>query len=119
MDPEEKRKDIELQILKIIQDRLQKGEMNADRASKIAKLVLQQLPKGISLGEIYKIAPKLDDQFNELSEAVLPILKEYEEKVENIVKEKVQALIKQGHFTEAAELVERVIDKDTTLVNKP
>ncbi len=116
MDPEEKRKEIELRILKILQDRLQKGEMDADRASQIAKLVLQQLPKGISIDQLYKVVPQLDDQFNELSEAVLPVLKEYEEKVENIVKVKVQTLIEQGRFTEASELVKNVIDTDTTLI---
>lgn len=104
MDAEKKRNKIELDILRIIKEKLEKGEMNAERATKIAQLVLKTLHPGISLEDIYKVVPGLDDQFTELSGAVLPILQEYEDKVEKIVREKVESLIKQGHFTEAAQL---------------
>ncbi len=115
MDPEEKRKNIERDILRMIKEKLEKGEMNAERASKIAQLVLKTLHPGISLEDIYRTVPTLDDQFSELSTAVLPVLQEYEEKVEKIVTERVEALIKQGHFTEANQLVQQLTQKNIPL----
>lgn len=115
MDAEDKRNKIELDILRIIKEKLEKGEMNAERASKIAQLVLKTLHPGISLEDIYKVVPGLDDQFSELSGAVLPILQEYEVKVEKIVREKVVSLIKQGHFTEATQLEQQFTEGNTPL----
>lgn len=115
MDTEEKRKTIERDILNIIKEKLQTGEMDAERASKIAQLVLKTLHPGISLEEIYRVVPTLDDQFSELTAIVLPILQEYEEKVEKTVREKVESLIKQGHFTEASNLVQKLTQKDISL----
>jgi hypothetical protein len=89
--------------------------MNAERASNIAKLVLKTLHPGISLEDIYKVIPTLDDQFNELTVAVIPVLKEYEDKVEALVKTKVSEAIKNGNFSQASDLAKRTIEKDITI----
>lgn len=98
---EEKRKKFEVEILRIMLERLERGDMSADRARRIAQLVLKLLPEGITLGEFYRVVPKLDDEFSELSKVVLPVLQEYEQKVEMKVKEKVEEMVKRGDFSAA------------------
>ena len=115
MNADDERKSLEWEILKVIREKLEQGEMDSERASQIAKLVLKTIHPGMSLQEIYKIVPTLDDQFTELSIVVLPILKEYEEKIEKKVQEHVRTLIKQGKFSEASTIAEQVIKKDTSL----
>lgn len=43
MDPEEYRKKLELDIIKIIQEKLQNGEMQPERAQAIARMVLENV----------------------------------------------------------------------------
>lgn len=112
MGPEDKRKAIEVEILKVMKEKLEKGEMDAERAGQIARFTLKVLHPGISLEELYKVVPTLDDQFAELSAVVVPILREYDEKIETLVRGKVEELIRQGHFSEASDLAKKVVQKD-------
>lgn len=43
MDPEAYRKKLELDILKIIEEKLRNGQMDAERAKSIARMVLDKL----------------------------------------------------------------------------
>ena len=107
MDPDEYRKKLELDILKIIEEKLQKGQMDADRARAIARMVLDVLHPPLTLEQIYEIAPTLDDHFAELAAAVLPVIQEHEEKVKTIVTEHAQKLIKQGKIDEATTVLKQ------------
>ena len=60
MDAEEYRKKLEIDILKIMEEKLQKGEMTAERARAIARMVLDALHPPLTIEQIYKIAPTLD-----------------------------------------------------------
>lgn len=71
MDPEEYRKKLEIDILKVIEEKLIAGEMDAERARAIARMVLDKLHPPLSLEQIYQIAPTLDDEFQELAKASL------------------------------------------------
>lgn len=75
--------------------------MDAHRAQAIARMVLDKLHPPLTLEQIYAIAPTLDDEFSELSRAVLPIIKEHDEKVRSIVVEHVEKLITSGKLDEA------------------
>lgn len=112
MDPEEYQKKIEEDILKIIQERLEVGKMDADRARKIARLVLDKLRPGMSLEQIYEVVPTLDDEFTELASIVLPIAKERDEEIKQIVVNQVEKLIKSGRIGEASEILKKIKEKE-------
>ena len=101
MDPEEYRKKLETDILTIIEEKLRKGEMDGERAKAIALMILSKLHPPLTLEQIYKVAPTLDDHFSELTAAILPIMKEHDEKIRIIVTEHAEKLIKQGKIEEA------------------
>jgi hypothetical protein len=105
MDAEEYRKKIERDILVILEEKLRKGQMDAHRVQAIARMVLDKLHPPLTLEQIYAIAPTLDDEFSELSRAVLPITKEHDEKVRNIVSEHAGKLIASGKLDEAYKIL--------------
>jgi len=75
--------------------------MDAHRCQAIARMVLDKLHPSLTLEQIYTIAPTLDDEFSELAGAVLPIIKEHDEKVRSIVVQHVKKLITSGKLDEA------------------
>ncbi len=101
MDPEEYRKKIELDILKIIEEKLTNGQMDVDKAKAIARMVLDKLHPPLTLEQIYEIAPTLDDEFRELSAAVLPVIQEHDATMSKIVADHAEKLIRSGKITEA------------------
>ena len=111
MDPEEYRKNLELNILRIIKEKLLKGEMSADRAKAIARMVLDKLHPPLTLEQIYQIAPSLDDHFSELAAAVLPVLQDHEEEVKKIVTQHAEKLIQSGKFDEATSVLKQATSK--------
>lgn len=101
MDPEEYRKNLELEILKIIEAKLKNGQMDANRAKAIARMVLVKLHPPLSLEQIHNIAPSLDDEFKELSLAISFVLSDHEEETSKIVADHAEKLIKSGKLDEA------------------
>lgn len=113
MDTEEYRKKIELEILAIIEEKLKNGQMDVERAKAIAGMVLDKLHPPLTLEQIYQIAPTLDDHFSELTKAVLPVMKEHDEKLREIVSAHAEKLIASGKLDEAHALL-----KDTDAKQK-
>lgn len=105
MDPEALRKKIELDILKIIEEKLKNGQMDAQKARTIARMVLDKLHPPLTLEEIYQIIPTLDDHFTELAAAVLPVMQEHDTKLSEIVAQHAEKLIKLGKITEATSIL--------------
>ncbi len=101
MDPEAYRKQLERNILLIMEEKLQNGEMDADRAKEIARMLLDKLHPPLTLEQIYQIAPTLDDHFQELAAAIRPVVHDQEEETKRIVSEHAEKLIKSGKFDEA------------------
>lgn len=108
MDPEEYRKKLEIEILEIIEEKLKNGQMDAQRASAIARMVLEKLHPPLTLEQIHQIAPTLDDEFKELSRAVIFVAHDHDEEVKKIVSEHAEQLIKSGKFEEAISVIESV-----------
>ncbi|MBI2330482.1 hypothetical protein HYU94_03750 [Candidatus Daviesbacteria bacterium] len=108
MDAEEYRKKLELDILKIIEEKLISGEMDIARAQAIARMVLQKLHPPLTLEQIYQIAPTLDDHFAELAQAVLPVIKDHREEAEKIVEAHAVKLINSGKFNEASSVMKQI-----------
>lgn len=113
MDPEDYRKKIEFNILKIIEEKLIKGEMEPERAQAIARMVLTKLHPPLTLEQIHQIAPTLDDYFAELAQAVAPIIKDHREETEKTVAQHALKLIHSGKFNEASAIM-----KQTTSAQK-
>jgi hypothetical protein len=109
MDAEEYRKKLELDILKIIEEKLTKGEMEPERAQAIARMVLTKLHPPLTLEQIHQIAPSLDDHFTELAQAVLPVIKDHHEEVERIVSEHAAKLIQSGKLSEASYMMKQAM----------
>lgn len=107
MDPEEYRKKVELDILKIIEEKLSNGQMDPERAKEIARMVLDKLHPPLTLEQIYQIVPTLDDHFTELAGAVIPVAKEHEEEVKRIVSEHAAKLIKLGKIAKATQVLKQ------------
>lgn len=113
MDPEEYRKKLEWEILKIIKEKLQNGEMDAERARAIARMLLDKLHPPLTLEQIHLVASTLDDHFQELARAVLPIQKDHEEEVKKVVTEHAEKLIKNGKFDEALTTLKKATQPET------
>lgn len=107
---EEFRKYIEVEVLRIIKDLAEKGQTPKERIQEIARLTLTLIHPGMSLQELYQNAVKIDDQHSELCPVVFRIMKEYEEKYSQKAIAGVSNLIKQGKYTEAHELVKKVLE---------
>lgn len=97
----ELREKIQADVVSLITDRLKSGAMSQDRAKQIAAVVLEKIPEGVSYDELMQIVPKLDDEFAELVEVVIPIVIEYEKKIHAILEERVLKLVRDKKFTEA------------------
>jgi hypothetical protein len=70
---------IEQDIASIIISRLEDRKISIERASAIAKFVIESIPIGITDRQLIEIIPKLDDDFSELTLVVDKFLSEYME----------------------------------------
>ena len=107
MNPEEYRKKLELDILKIMEEKLRNGQMDAERAKAIARMVLDKLHPPLTLEQIYQIVPTLDDHFTELAAAVLPVMHEHDARVSEIIAQHAGKLIKMGKVSEATSMLKQ------------
>lgn len=97
----ELRDKLQSDVVALITEKLQAGEMTQERSKKIAQMVLEKLPEGINYDELMQIVPKLDDEFAELADVVVPIMVEYEKKIHQILENRVMRLVKEQKFKEA------------------
>jgi len=114
MNTEQYRKKIEKEILKIMEQRLIAGELDAQRAREIAKFILESLHPYMTIDEIYKAVQSFDDHFQELVAVVLPVANEHEDKIRQIVTSHVNKLIKDKKVNEANVLLKKAIDLKRT-----
>lgn len=116
MTPDDIREQIEADIVDLIKQKVEAEEMSEERAQTLAQMILERLKPGMSLEELYKTLPHLDDNFSEISHVVVPYLRDYEDGVAKPAIAQVQQLIKAGQYKEAQELADRVIKQDVKLV---
>lgn len=116
MSPDEIREQIEANIVDLIKAKVEAEEMTEERAQQLAQMVLDKLKPGMSMEELFRAIPHLDDGFTEISRVILPYLHDYEMGVAQKAAVEVQQLIKGGHFKEAQTLADKVIRQDVKLV---
>lgn len=116
MSPDEIREQVEAEIVDFIKAKVEAEEMTEERAQELAQLVLDTLKPGMSLEEVYRALPHLDNTFSEISYIIVPYLRDYEQGVTQKAAIEVQQLIRGGHYKEAKELADKVIRQDVKLV---
>lgn len=114
-NPAQLREYVQRAIVDIITNKLESGAMNDERAKQIAKYVLEMLPDDISYQKLMAVIPKLDDEFTELSAAIVPIMADYEKKVKKAVDEQIHKLVVAGKLDDALALTKKAIAYDKNL----
>lgn len=112
MNEEAYRKKLEVDILAVMEEKLKNGQMDAERARLIARMVLDNLCPPLTLEQIYKASLKLNSEFSELAKAVLPVLEEHDERIRTIVSSHAQNLIKEGKLEEAYSVLKNATSKN-------
>ena len=115
MTADELREEIELQIVELLKEKLEAGEITEERAAQISNQALTILVPGMTFDELYKAVPTLDDRRTELAPIVLPFVRDYEKNVTGQALESVRELIKQGQYDAAAKLGKKVASTDVEL----
>lgn len=91
------REQLEAMIVTTIKNKLEHGKISGDRAKEIAQMVLGMLPKDITPEQLAIIIPQLDDQIGELSDVVLTVLRDKDERFRSEelsrVRTRIQAII--------------------------
>jgi hypothetical protein len=116
MSADDIREQIEASIVDLIKTKVENEEMSDERAQQIAARVLELLKPGMSLEELYRALPHLDDDFSEVGHIIVPYMKDYEMGVTKHAIGQVQDLIKTGRYKEAQDLADRVIKQNVKLV---
>lgn len=115
-DPAVLREKLQQDVVAIITKKLESGEMTEQRAKAIAQMTLEKLPEGISYKKLMEVLPTLDDEFEELKSAVLPFLKEYQQKISNEVEVQIRQLLMQSKYQDALSLAKKAIEFESSLV---
>ena len=108
-NPEEFRKFIEIEVLKIIKKLAEEGKTPKDKVRNISQLTLDLIKPGMTMEQLYQGAVKLDDTYSELAPVVSMVMKEYEEKYEKKAIEYVSQLIKSKDYDQAQNMVQKVL----------
>ncbi len=116
-DKKSLRDEVQEKTVALVTKGLEEGEMSEERARAIAQMILEKIPEGISDKELMNVLPKLDDEFKELADVVMPIITEYELKVRKAVEQKVLKLVRQKKFKQALKLTRQGIEYTSKLVN--
>lgn len=86
---------VEGEIANLLINRLEKSQITPERASEIAKFVMDSIPDNATDDYMINLIPKLDDQFNELSSIVFNHLQETDDSMRNEKLEEVKIKLKQ------------------------
>lgn len=116
MTPDEIREKIEAQIVDLIKAKVEAEEMSEEHAQLLAQSILDKLKPGMSLEELYRALPHLDDGFTEISHIIIPYLRDYEQGVTQKAAKDIEILIREGKYKDAQTLADRVIKQDVKLV---
>lgn len=114
-NPEELKKEVQARIVDLITRKLEAGQMSADRAREIAKMILDRMSGNISFEELIKLIPKLDDQFQELSQVIVPIMVDYEKRMREEINTKIDSHLKQKNFDEVLRIAKEAIEHESQL----
>lgn len=107
-DPEEYRIQIEEEILDIIESKLVRHEIDAERARGIAKLVIETLHPHMEIEEMREVVGEYDKYFTELTDIAVAVSHEEDSLVRDEVMKEVQRLVDEERFDEARSVLGRI-----------
>lgn len=114
-DPNTIKESVQKSIVAIITKGLEDGSITEERAKEIANHVLKAIPEDVDYTKLMQVIPTLDDKFIELTTAVVPIMREYEQKIHAIVNEKISGLIKEGKLDDALNITKKAMELERSL----
>ncbi len=86
---------IEQEIANLLISRLENAQITPERASEIAKFVMESIPDNATDDYMINLIPKLDDRFSELSSVVFDHMQETDDSIKNEKLEEVKIKLKQ------------------------
>lgn len=106
---EELRMYIESEVLLIIRQLAESKTTTSERIKEMAQETLLLIKPNMKLEDLYTNAIKLDDRFPEFAPLVFKIMKKYEEEYSMKAIGSVSALIKNGKYDDAQNMVKKVL----------
>ena len=100
---------IESEVLHVVNALVQDDSIGLERIEAITDLCLELIKPEMSLEELHAAAVKLDDEYTELAPVVLKVMKNYESKYQKKSLGAVSELIKNKKYTEAEDVVKKVL----------
>lgn len=104
---------VEQEIANLLLDRLESQQITPEHAAQIAKFVVRTIPQQLTDQQMLEIIPKLDDEFTELASVVYKHLKDYDQKNQQQVVNKVEDLIKEQKLEQAYQLMQQYFQEKT------
>lgn len=114
-NPEDIKKDLQGQIATFLSKKLETGQITPDRAKEIAQMILDKLSGTMSFDELMLVIPKLDDEFEELGEIIVPIMVDYEKKMREEIGNMINNHLQQKNFDEVLRLAKQAIELESQL----
>lgn len=105
-------KQVELDTLKAVNEKMARGELTREQAGEIAAYVLKSLKPHMSIHALWHVAKHFDDHFPELRKVVIDVEDEYVKQVRRHVLQQVDKLIAEGKIAEADELLATAIKRE-------
>lgn len=113
--PTDLKSEIQAKVVELITLKLESGQMSPERAKEIAKMILDKLSGEYSFEELIKIIPKLDDQFEELGQVIVPVMVDYEKKMREEINTKIDDHLQQKNFDEVLRIAKEAIALESQL----
>ena len=114
-DVNQMREQLQKAIVSIITNGLSDGTISEEKAKLMAQFVLDKLPEKISYQEFMEVLPTLDDEYNEFSSVVVPIMEQVEKKNKELMNDKIIQILKTGNIDEALKLTNDAIEQEKKL----
>ena len=107
---EDFRKWIEMEVLRIMRELVSRKDVQSKRVQEIANRTLDFIKPGMTMGELFQNAIKLNSGYPELDPLVIKLMKEYEQKYKRKAIEQVTDLVEGGKYDEAQNIVKKVLE---------
>ncbi|OGK39933.1 hypothetical protein A3F34_01910 [Candidatus Roizmanbacteria bacterium RIFCSPHIGHO2_12_FULL_44_10] len=101
---------IEMEVLRIMRELVSRKDVQSKRVKEIANRTLELVRPGMTMGELFQNAIKLNNGYPELDSLVIKLMKEYEQKYKHQAIEQVTNLVENGHYDEAQNVVKKVLE---------
>ncbi len=103
------RQQIEVEVLRRLQELVEKELIDSMRAQSIAKYVLDIVPEDAGVDDLFSAVKKLGTDCSELAPVVATITRRYQEKAEELAQNRMHQLIAAGKFDDVMKLAQHAM----------